>query len=90
MRTRLPLLAFAAMLTGGLCTAQTDPPPVEDFKASSLNQPGKQYPQVNSERRVRARLVAPQATNVALQFLGGATPALIMPLQTKPEQLSQV
>ncbi len=46
---------------------------VEDFKPSSLNQPGKQYPQVNSERRVRARVVAAQAQNVALQFLGGAT-----------------
>ncbi|HSA03813.1 MAG TPA: alpha/beta hydrolase-fold protein, partial [Candidatus Paceibacterota bacterium] len=53
--------------------AQTDQPPVEDFKPSSLNQPGKQFPQVNSERRVRARIVAPQATSVAFQFLGGAT-----------------
>jgi enterochelin esterase family protein len=42
----------------------------EDFKPSSINQPGKQYPQVNSERRVRARVVAPQAQNVQLD-LGG-------------------
>src|SRR5512147_1294683 len=48
--------------------AQTDQPVVEDFKPSSLNQPGKQYPQVNSERRVRARVVAPQATNVLLDI----------------------
>jgi alpha-N-arabinofuranosidase len=41
---------------------------VEDFKPSSLNQPGKQYPQVNSERRVRARVAAPQATNVLLDI----------------------
>ncbi len=46
--------------------------PVDDFKPSSLNQPGKQYPQVNSERRVRARVVAPQAQGVILEFLGGA------------------
>jgi len=46
---------------------------IEDFKPSSLNQPGKQYPQINSERRVRARIVAPQAQNVTFQFLGGAT-----------------
>ena len=52
--------------------AQTNQPVVEDFKPSSLNQPGKQYPQVNSERRVRARVVAPQAQSVVLEFLGGA------------------
>ena len=45
-------------------------PAVEDFKPSSLNQPGKQYPQVNSERRVRARVVAPQAQNVVLDIGG--------------------
>jgi enterochelin esterase family protein len=52
--------------------AQTNEPVVEDFKASSLNQPGKQYPQVNSERRVRTRVVAPQAQSVVFEFLGGA------------------
>src|ERR1035438_8071920 len=30
-------------------------PPVEDFKPSALNQPGRQYPEVNSQRRVRTR-----------------------------------
>ncbi len=68
MKTRLPLLAFASVLLGPLCMAQTNEPAVEDFKPSSLNQPGKQYPQVNSERRVRARVVAPQATNVMLDI----------------------
>jgi len=62
-----------ALLAGLPAMAQTNQPAVEDFKPSSLNQPGKQYPQVNSERRVRARVVAPQAQSVALQFLGGAT-----------------
>ena len=46
--------------------------PVDDFKPSSINQPGKQYPQIDSERRVRARVVAPQAQSVMLEFLGGA------------------
>ncbi len=73
MTTKLKLLAFAALLQGLPCIGQTNEPAVEDFKPSSLNQPNKQYPQVNSERRVRARVVAPQATSVALQFLGGAT-----------------
>jgi len=48
--------------------AQTNRPVAEDFKPSSLNQPGKQYPQVNSERRVRARVVAPQAQGVMLDI----------------------
>ncbi len=43
-------------------------PAVEDFKPSTLNQPGKEYPQVNSERRVRARVIAPGAQSVALDI----------------------
>ncbi len=57
------LAAFPAL-------SQTTQPAAEDFKPSSLNQRGKQYPQVNSERRVRARVVAPQAQSVLLD-LGG-------------------
>jgi enterochelin esterase-like enzyme len=45
-------------------------PVVEDFQPSSLNQPGQQYPQVNSERRVRFRIVAPQAQSVSVSFRG--------------------
>ena len=70
MKTAILSLTLAASLPA---LAQTNQPAVEDFKPSSINQPGKQYPHVNSERRVRARVVAPQAQNVALQFLGGAT-----------------
>jgi enterochelin esterase-like enzyme len=46
-------------------------PPVEDFKRSVLNQLGRQYPEVNSQRRVRFRVVAPEAQNVAFEMLGG-------------------
>jgi enterochelin esterase family protein len=42
----------------------------EDFVPSASNQPGKQYPMVNSERIVRAQLKAPNATTVKLD-LGG-------------------
>jgi enterochelin esterase-like enzyme len=55
-------------------TAQPAPvlgPPVEDFKPSELNQTGKQYPQVNSERRIRFRIVAPQAQSVRVPEWGG-------------------
>ena len=47
-------------------------PPVEDFKAASSNQWGKEYPQVNSERRARFRIMAPQAQSVTVS-LGGNT-----------------
>jgi len=60
----------AALLAALPAVAQTNETPVEDFKPSSLNQAGKQYPMVNSERRVRARVIAPQAQSVALEFLG--------------------
>ena len=40
--------------------SRPSPRPVEDFKPASSNQPGKQYPQVNSEGRARFRIVAPQ------------------------------
>lgn len=58
----------AALLAGFSAAAQTNQAPVEDFKPSSLNQAGKEYPKVNSERRVRARVVAPQAQSVALDI----------------------
>src|SRR5690606_24608969 len=48
------------------------PPVVEDFAPSSLNQPGQQYPQVNSQGYVRFRVEAPQAQSVrATLGLGG-------------------
>lgn len=43
---------------------------IEDFKPSVINQPGQEYPQVNSQNRVRARIFAPQANKVQLD-LGG-------------------
>ena len=42
-----------ALLAGLPAFAQTNETPVEDFKPSSLNQGNKQYPMVNSERRIR-------------------------------------
>src|SRR5437879_480148 len=49
------------------------PPPVEDFKPAPSNQPGKLYPQVNSEGRARFRIVAPQAQSVRVPEWGGIT-----------------
>lgn len=45
---------------------------VEDFKPSSINQPGQEYPKVNSQGYVRFRIVAPKAQDVVVSLgLGG-------------------
>ncbi|MRX40260.1 esterase [Flavobacterium sp. LC2016-23] len=49
---------------------QETPQIVEDFKPSSVNQPEKQFPQVNSQRRVRASIAAPNASKVQLDIGG--------------------
>jgi hypothetical protein len=55
--------------------SQTNQPVVEDFKPSTLNQPGQQYPQVNSQRFARFRIVAPEAQSVSVGLGGrGGTP----------------
>ena len=41
---------------------------VEDFKPNVTNQPGRQYPMVNSQGAVRVQLRAPQATSVQLDL----------------------
>ncbi|HEV8514939.1 MAG TPA: alpha/beta hydrolase-fold protein [Cyclobacteriaceae bacterium] len=47
-------------------------PVAEDFKPSSLNQPGQDYPQVNSQGYVRFKIIAPQADSVRVSLgLGG-------------------
>ncbi|MEJ5352500.1 MAG: alpha/beta hydrolase-fold protein [Melioribacteraceae bacterium] len=52
----------------GLCFAQTEKKAIEDFKPASTNQPGRDYPQVNSEGRVRVRISAPEAKRVQLDI----------------------
>lgn len=44
----------------------------EDFKPSTLNQPGQEYPQVNSQGYARFRVIAPAADSVKVSLgLGG-------------------
>lgn len=65
------IIYLVSVLTTTIGIAQNNPPKVrEDFKPSSVNQQGKLYPQVNSEGRVRASILAPQASKVQLD-LGG-------------------
>ncbi len=65
------ILLMVAM-TGGYCLAQSPSTITEDFKPSSLNQPGKEYPQVNSQGYARFKIQAPQAQSVVVSLgLGG-------------------
>jgi enterochelin esterase-like enzyme len=71
MSRRLIIFLLAAIITGRICLAQTDQPTItEDFKPSTLNQPGREYPQVNSQRYARFRIEAPEAKSVRVS-LGG-------------------
>lgn len=40
----------------------------DDFKPAPTNQPGKEYPQVNSQGRIKFRIVAPEAKSVGTTF----------------------
>ena len=73
MKRHLLVLALLLACSGSLCFAQTEQPAIiEDFKPSTLNQPGQQYPQVNSQGYARFRIVAPKAQSVSVSLgLGG-------------------
>jgi enterochelin esterase-like enzyme len=73
MRQFVISLVLLLVLSGSLCIAQTDQPKIiEDFKSSTLNQPGQEYPKVNSQGYARFRIVAPQAQSVVVSLgLGG-------------------
>src|SRR5436305_12813154 len=73
MRTILWSFATALLLAVIPACGQATQPAVEDFKPSSLNQAGRQYPQVNSEGRARFRIPAPQAQSVKSSFNGENT-----------------
>lgn len=73
MKYRLTLLLSVMLITGDLCMGQTEKQQIkEDFKPSTLNQPGQEYPQVNSQGYARFRIVAPEARSVVVSLgLGG-------------------
>ena len=60
-----------ALFSATLCSAQSGKSKVvEDFKPTPVNQPGHEYPQVNSEGRVRTQISAPDAKYVQLDIGG--------------------
>jgi enterochelin esterase-like enzyme len=65
--TGFVVLLLILLFSSGL--AQKDQSSINgDFKPASSNQPGRQYPQVNSEGQVRASISAPEATKVQLDI----------------------
>ncbi|MEO5594357.1 MAG: alpha/beta hydrolase-fold protein [Chitinophagaceae bacterium] len=72
MKIKSPAIVLAMLFMGGICAAQTPPAVMEDFKPSSLNQPGQEYPQVNSQGYARFKIIAPSADSVRVSLgLGG-------------------
>jgi enterochelin esterase-like enzyme len=71
----LKSLAFVlvATFTYSISSAQTSSTTVaDDFKPSTFNQPGQDYPQVNSQGYARFRIKAPQADSIRVSLgLGG-------------------
>ncbi|WPR76595.1 alpha/beta hydrolase-fold protein [Algoriphagus sp. NG3] len=73
MKQILFILIFILTFSSSICYSQMENPPIkEDFKPSSKNQPGKEYPQVNSQGYARFRVEAPDAQSVNVSLgLGG-------------------
>lgn len=79
MRLSVALLLAAAAVTVAPAWAHAPAPAqdsapaiAQDFKPSSLNQPGQDYPQVNTQGYARFRIVAPDAKAVKVSLgLGG-------------------
>lgn len=60
-----------AILVALQTESRSDDAVLEDFKPSTLNQPGRDYPQVNSQGYVRLRIEAPDAKSVVSTLGGG-------------------
>ena len=73
MKQHIITIVLILTLSSSICLAQTEKPAIiEDFKPSTLNQPGKEYPMVNSQGYARFRIKAPEAQSVVVSLgLGG-------------------
>src|SRR5881227_2484250 len=70
MKLKHVILFSVVTLGGQACLAQSNV--VEDFRPSTLNQRGQEYPKVNSQGYARFRIVAPYADSVKVSLgLGG-------------------
>jgi enterochelin esterase-like enzyme len=67
MKPNIILFAAASMAASPFAIGQT-PETANDWKPATSNQKGKEYPQVNSQGRVRSRIIAPGAQSVLLDI----------------------
>lgn len=70
---RAKSLMLTMVALSGMAVAQTPAAQIlEDFKPSTLNQPGQEYPKVNSQGYARFKINAPEAQSVRVSLgLGG-------------------
>ncbi len=69
MKQKLLSYLIIVFSCSGTCLAQdVQTEIIEDFKPATTNQPGRDYPQVNSEGRVRASILAPEAYRVQIDI----------------------
>jgi len=68
------VMSWMFVLSSGLSFAQTSQTSIiEDFKPSEVNQPGQEFPKVNSQGYARFQITAPEAKSVVVSLgLGGA------------------
>jgi len=67
---QIGILSFSFLFGLNAWTQEKPSVVIEDFKPASTNQMGSEYPQVNSEGRVRVRIKAPEAKSVLLNING--------------------
>jgi enterochelin esterase-like enzyme len=70
MNNKIKTLLAIFLITSSYGFAQSDDKIIEDFEPSSVNQPGREYPMVNSQGRVRTQILAPDAEYVQLDIGG--------------------
>lgn len=70
MKPNVVILALASIFAFANFPSGVFAQAVNDFKPSEVNQPGRVFPQVNSEGRVRAQIFAPEAKLVQLDIGG--------------------
>jgi enterochelin esterase-like enzyme len=68
MKYKLRIVLLATWMIVGIYSAQSQNQVIGDFKPSVVNQPGKEFPQVSSEGRVRVQISAPEAHKVQLDI----------------------
>ncbi|TFG90306.1 MAG: esterase [Candidatus Atribacteria bacterium] len=74
MKQYLISLVLVMTFSTSLCLAQADQTEVKnDFKPSTLNQPGQEYPQVNSQGYAKFGIIAPDAKSVVVSLGVGGT-----------------